>query len=102
VAPAPALTNTDHANLVLQQANTYFSSDDYAKYLGVTNVWVESISIESTFHDTFWNKYVTEGKATVRYRVRSPGGVHTRTQKFQGETQIKDGAIQITSKIRPK
>lgn len=101
-APAPVFTQADHANAILQQARTYFESEDYAKNLGATDTWVERISIESTFHDTFWNKYVTVGSVTVRYRVRSPGGVHTRTLRFEGETEIKEGQIRIRSKVRPK
>lgn len=101
-APAPAFTQADHANLILQQARTYFNSDDYAKHLGVMNTWVERIGIESTFHDTFWNKYVTVGEVTVHYTVRNPGGSYTRTLKFEGETNIKDGRLQISSNVRPK
>jgi hypothetical protein len=66
------------------------------------DTWVERIGIESTFHDTFWNKYVTVGEVTVYYTVRSPGGSYTRTLKFEGETNVKDGRIQISSKVRPK
>lgn len=101
-APVPAFTQADHASLILQQARTYFNSDDYAKHLGVMDTWVERISIDSTFHDTFWNKYVTVGEVTVRYTVRSPGGSYSRTLKFEGETNVKDGRIQISSKVRPK
>lgn len=101
-APAPVFTDADHANPVLQQARAYFEGDEYAKNLGVMDTWVERISVESTFHDKFWDKYVTVGEVTVRYRVRGTGGTHTRTLKFEGETQIKNGVIQITSKVRPK
>lgn len=101
-APAPSFTQSDHADVILKQADTYFNGEAYAKHLGVMDTYVEAIRVDSVFHDTFWNKYVTTGEVRVRYRVRPPGQSYTRTLKFEGETQVKGGRIQITSNVRPK
>jgi hypothetical protein len=101
IAASEKFSRDDHAAFAVKRAQLYFNGE-YAKKLGVRQIWVTDIASDSTDYDRNWNKYITEGTVNFSYYQTGSRQIYTRSEKYQVTTHVRDGRITLESDVRAK